>query len=109
MTEAKNVSSLKKNTYFIFTGQAIQMVLSFILVPIAARFLGEDGFGKYSLGMTISYLVLMINDLGINTYITREIAKRNDELNKYYANALIIKILSISLGNSYQKMIILST
>ncbi|MFQ5627981.1 MAG: oligosaccharide flippase family protein, partial [bacterium] len=40
--------SIKKNTLFLSIGQFVQLVLAFLTVPFAARYLGEAGFGQYS-------------------------------------------------------------
>ncbi|MBN1352371.1 flippase [candidate division KSB1 bacterium] len=91
-------SSLKKNTYFVAIGQLSQKVLAFALIPFAARYLGDDGFGKFSLASTIMFFVFLFNDLGINTYITREIAKNRDIAQRYFFNSLVVKIALITLN-----------
>ncbi|MBN2010357.1 flippase [candidate division KSB1 bacterium] len=88
-------NNLKKNTYFVATGQLAQKVLAFALIPFAARYLGDDGFGKFSLASTIMFFVFLLNDLGINTYITREIARDKKLAEKYFYNAIAIKMLII--------------
>lgn len=68
------------------------MALSFALVPIAARWLGGEGFGIYSLGMVIMYFAFLLNDWGINTFITKEISRKKSVANKYFINALWLKL-----------------
>ena len=82
---------LKKNTYFVAVGQIAHKVLAFALIPFSARILGEDGFGKFSLASSIMFFIFLFNDLGINTYITREIAKYKDSAEKFFFHSLIIK------------------
>lgn len=84
--------SVKKNTYFITVGQFVQIGLSFILVPIAARYLGDEEFGRYSFAFIFSYFVYIIDDLGITTYVTREVAKNRDQANKYFINGAFLKL-----------------
>ncbi len=88
-------SSIKKNTYFVFLGQFVQMALAFFLMFFAARYLGDAGFGKYALASTIMYFVLLGNDLGINIYTTREVARNLDHAQHYFKKALGVKLLII--------------
>lgn len=80
-----------KNAYFVSIGQAFQKVLAFVLIPIAARYLGDEGFGIYSLATAIMYFVFLFNDLGINTFITREVSKNKERVSQYYFNSLFLK------------------
>ncbi len=88
-------SVIKKNTYFVFVGQAIQMALAFLLMLFAARYLGDSEFGKYALASTIMYFILLANDLGINIYITREMAKFTHDAESYFSKALGVKLILI--------------
>lgn len=94
-------NNLKKNTYFLAIGQVFQKILAFALIPFAARYLGDDGFGKFSVASTIMFFVFLLNDLGITTYITREIAKNKKLANEYYFNSLLIKICLIFINFSF--------
>jgi len=87
-----NEHNIKKNTYFVAIGQLAQKVLAFALIPFAARYLGDDGFGKFSLATTIMFFMFLFNDIGINTYITREIAKDKCIAEKYFYNSFMIKL-----------------
>jgi len=88
---------LKKNVYIIALGQIIRIILSFLLVPVAARLLGHDGFGKYSLAMAIMYIVFMLHDAGVNTYLTREVARKHERADFYFVNALYFKLISFGI------------
>ncbi|NQT27210.1 flippase [candidate division KSB1 bacterium] len=91
-------ATIKKNTYFVAIGQIAQKVLAFALVPLAARGLGDDGFGIYSLAGAIMYFVLLMNDIGINHYITREIAKDRSQAQNTFYHAFLIKLLMIGIN-----------
>ncbi|MBN1638048.1 MAG: flippase [Ignavibacteriales bacterium] len=93
-----NEHNLKKNTYFVAIGQLAQKVLAFALIPFAARYLGDDGFGKFSLASTIMFFIFLFNDIGINTYITRETAKNKKLAEKYFYNSIMIKFILIFLN-----------
>jgi len=57
-------------------GQFIYTLLAFALIPFASRYLGEAGFGIYSLATAIGFFVSLLTDLGMSTLLTREISKR---------------------------------
>ena len=66
-------------------------------MPVAARLLGHDGFGKYSLAMAIMYMVFMLHDAGVNTYLTREVARKHERADFYFVNALYFKLISFGI------------
>ncbi|HDQ45030.1 MAG TPA: flippase [bacterium] len=84
-------ASLKKNSYYVAIGQFFQKFLAFVTLPIAARALGDVGFGKYALASTVMFFVTLLNDLGINHLITREVARCRDNAADIVRNALWIK------------------
>ena len=84
---------IKKNTYFISFGLITQMLLSFALVPFSTRYLGAEGYGKYGLAGTLMFFVFLFNDLGLNTYVTREVARKRDEAEKFLSYTFTLKII----------------
>jgi len=68
------------------------MALAFILIPFATRYLRAGGFGIYSLATVIMYFVFLFNDLGTNTYVTREVSKDVSQAQRYYSNTLGFKL-----------------
>lgn len=87
----------KKNIYFVAIGQVSQKLLAFALIPFAARSLGDAGFGQFSLATAIMYVVVLINDWGTSTFLTREISRHNEKLSFYFWNTLSIKLLFVFL------------
>jgi O-antigen/teichoic acid export membrane protein len=88
-------SRVRKNTFFVSIGQITKMALALVLFPIGARYLGPGGFNNYLLASTIMYFLFLFNDLGMNTYLTREISKDLSKTNDFYINALITKLAVI--------------
>lgn len=91
MNAAKRVA---KNTLVVAIVQGVLPLFSFILVCLIARFLGASNLGKYSFLMAFFGTFLPIAVLGLNTLITREVAKDRTTANKYLTNAFIIGVLS---------------
>jgi O-antigen/teichoic acid export membrane protein len=89
---------VKKNTLFIGTSQAIQLVLAFVLNWVAIRRLGAEDFGKYTFAWVLFYFVFLFNDFGIDTYLTREIAKNRRSPESLFMNSLMIKLAFIPVS-----------
>lgn len=91
-------SRLKKNTYWVSLGQFLQMALALAVVPVATRYLGDEKFGVYSLAGALMYIVFLLNDLGLNTYFTREVSRDLSAAPRWFANALAAKLATVLLG-----------
>ncbi len=85
-------SVIKKNTYFVSLARFSHVFLAFILMPFATRHLGPEGYGVYALASTLMFFVFLSNDLGMNTYIIREVARDRENAPKFYSNSLILKL-----------------
>lgn len=91
-------NSVKKNTLFLSIGQFAQTALAFILMPVAARYLGDDGFGQYNLATAIMYIIFLVNDFGLNTLTTRENAREREQAAVLFGQALFVKVVFIVLS-----------
>ena len=68
-------SKVTRSAAALFVGRALVMMLSFLFLIGAARFLGPSGFGKYMLARMYFDLLLSLSVTGLAILITREIAK----------------------------------
>jgi O-antigen/teichoic acid export membrane protein len=91
-------STVKKNTYFMALNQAGQQILAFILIKAAAGRLGDAGFGIYMFASAMSYFVLLSNDLGLATYITREVAKSKERAAALFVNGFALKLILLLIS-----------
>jgi len=87
--------SLFRNTFYTALSQGWHMLLAIVLFKVATKGFGPAGFGTYSLAMTLMYFVQMFDDIGINTLVTREIAKDVSRSRVIFGIALGTKILLI--------------
>jgi O-antigen/teichoic acid export membrane protein len=87
------VKTIAKNTGVLAISQAITSILGFFLLIYIARYLGEVGFGKYSFAMSFTALFTIFANLGLNTYIIREIARNKNLTSEYLTNVSLIKLL----------------
>jgi O-antigen/teichoic acid export membrane protein len=76
------MANIKKNFMYHTIWQIMSMILPLVTSPILARALGAEGVGIYSyVSSIVGYFVLVAN-LGMNKYGTREIARVRDNKEK---------------------------
>ena len=86
-----------KNFLSLSFAQIITKALGLIVVAYLARVLGTEGFGKIGFAQAIlAYFILLVN-LGLNTFGTREVAWNREEINRYVNNILTIRLIA-SIG-----------
>ncbi len=102
------MAQLHKNIGFAGLGQFIYTLLAFALIPFASRYLGEEGFGIYSLATAIGFFVSLFTDLGMSTLLTREISRRKVLAEPLFSCFLGIKsalvIITLALLLAYLKI-----
>ncbi len=73
-----------------------KLVLLLIFIQIA-RYLGPVDFGKFSFGVALAMIAVVLSDFGFGTLLVREISRDKKNVNKYVSHALLFKaILSIA-------------
>lgn len=88
------MGKLGRNTLWVGLGQVVNLALAFVLTPIAARALGDEDFGRYSLAATLMFFVFLFDDLGLNTWITKEAAgRRESSISSVIGDALSFKLV----------------
>ncbi len=96
MSEIKRIF---KNTAFLFLSHVVNMLLSFILIVAIARYLGDEGLGKYSFAFAFAGLLSLFSDLGELDFVLREVSKNKKLTGKYMNNLaglnLFLGIISV--------------
>jgi O-antigen/teichoic acid export membrane protein len=87
-----------KNTVWLFIGEFGSRLLKMVLYIYAARRLGVLQWGIFSYVVAIIGLVITFSDIGINTIITREIAKKTGKEEQYIATGFLLKIALSIVG-----------
>lgn len=80
-----------KNSLWLFAAETLSKLLALATQVISARYLGDKGFGIFSFAFSVTGVLLIFADSGINTFLIREIASRRERLETYLKNALILK------------------
>lgn len=92
MSEVKN---LFKNSSWMMTSQIITGLFGFIWTILTARYLGSNDFGIMSFAMSFAGIVVILMDLGVSTYATRDMSRNNKLINEYFGKLIPLKILLI--------------
>lgn len=100
---------LAKNTTILLASEIINKVLSFFLIIIIARYLGDVGLGKYSFVFAFVGIFYIISDFGISMLMTREVAKDRLLTKKYTDNVFTFKVIIAVFTILVPFMIILLT
>lgn len=90
MSEVKKIA---KNSLWLITGEGISKIAIFFLVFILARKISVADFGKYNLAFSFVMIFSVMNDMGLNIFLFREVARNRDFLSKYLSNILVMRII----------------
>jgi O-antigen/teichoic acid export membrane protein len=66
--------SVLRNNVFLFGSEATARALAFVLVAVAARWLGPEDFGRYAFAVGLAELLKLFLDLGTHPLLVREVA-----------------------------------
>ncbi len=82
-----------KNTAVIFAARIIVSFLSFAAIFYIARKFGVEDYGKYALALSFVALFTPLGDLGMDMFLTREVAKDKKNLKNILGNVLAMKMV----------------
>ncbi|MFA5747766.1 MAG: flippase, partial [Candidatus Absconditabacterales bacterium] len=86
-----------KNSFWLLASEFISKLFTFIVTLRIARHLGVEQFGVSNFVMTFVGFFVIVTDFGLSNLVYREISKHSESLEKYFVNALVLKLL-LSLG-----------
>ncbi|EKG0028181.1 oligosaccharide flippase family protein, partial [Vibrio cholerae] len=67
------MSKIFSNSIYSILDQLLSLVSSLGLSIIFARYLGAESLGQYSLALSITGLLAIFSNFGINTIVNREV------------------------------------
>ncbi len=86
-----------RNSLFSLAGQVAVKLLSFAFTVFVVRRLGDATFGRYSTALAYVYLFAIFSDLGLGTYMVREIARDRSRLADLLSNVIVLRLI-LSVG-----------
>lgn len=88
-----NIKTIAKNTVWLLVSQIITSLLGLLYLAYLMRHLGPEKWGIISFALSLTAILSLLLDLGLNTLITREIARDRSVTGKYSGNILVLKIV----------------
>src|SRR5579859_3767236 len=88
-----------RNSAFGMAAQLAIKVFSFIFSVLIVRNLGPEVNGQYQAVLAFGAMFVFISDLGLSTYVVREVARWRDlddgieRANALYGNVLVLRLL----------------
>ena len=86
-----DAARLVKNSIRLFTAETISKLIALGIQIVAARYLGDKGFGTFAFGFSLTGILMILIDSGINTYLIREISRDPEKISNYLGNAFLLK------------------
>lgn len=87
-----------RNTALLVAFEIANPLLSLLLVGTMSRRLGAEGLGAYNLLLTFFFVVHSFTALGLNTLITREVARNREAALRYLASSSVLGVTAAVLG-----------
>lgn len=91
--QMKQGNSIIRNAAFLAASGIAGAFLSFLLLIVAARFLGPSGLGIYSLAMAMATTLAILADLGLGMLTTMEVARKRESAGRYLSAAVLLRVV----------------
>ena len=78
------------NSSYLAIAEIISRILQFVIMLVAARVLSKADFGTFNFALSLSFIAVILADVGINQYLIREIARQKDLAKKYISADIIL-------------------
>jgi len=91
-------TKLIKNTGYLTIGNQVGNLLQFLFFLYFARTFGEVIVGQYSFAFSFTYMFSVFADLGLSTYLIREVARDRAEGREIFARCLSLRLFSIAVS-----------
>jgi len=82
-----------KNTIYQVLGHFTHLVLNVVTIGFIARYLGVEGYGKFSLILVILTSFIIFTDFGINDIVVRELSKDMSKASRVIFDLIFLKLL----------------
>ncbi|MDO8480363.1 MAG: flippase [Nanoarchaeota archaeon] len=84
--------SIAKNAGLLFASEMVNKGISFLLLILIARRLGELGYGQYAYAFAFISLFIVLSSFGLDTFLLKEMARKKEQTLKLLGNALGLKL-----------------
>ncbi|MHB1133042.1 MAG: oligosaccharide flippase family protein [Chloroflexota bacterium] len=91
--ERPAVQRVAKNSLTPMLSSLANKAVDFAFAMIALRVLQPDGQGKYTFAIVVASTLEIITSFGLNTLLTRDVAKDRAQGNSYLSNVAVLRLL----------------
>lgn len=81
------------NTLYQFAGKIITSILGVVITVFLTRYLGPEGFGKYTFAVVFVTMFGVIGDWGMTLIGVRESSRRTESVGEIVGNILTIRLI----------------
>lgn len=85
--------TIVKNIFWLSFGQIASRLIRAAIIIYSARILGAAEYGVFSYALGLAGFFTIFADIGINSILTREVAKKPDKEKEYFATAFVMKVV----------------
>ncbi|MCL5999520.1 MAG: oligosaccharide flippase family protein [Chloroflexi bacterium] len=93
------VRRIAKNSLVLTGFNLVSRLIDFAFAILMLRVLGPEGVGKYAFAVVIIGWFDILMNFGLNTFLTREVARDKAHANKYLYNTTVLRLL-LGLGTA---------
>ncbi len=87
-----------KNSLILLSSHIFTKLINLALVLVLTRMLGASGFGIYNFSLAFVALFMVIGNLGINSLLTRDVARDKSRINSFLGHSIPLLILLSGLA-----------
>ncbi|GJL80170.1 MAG: polysaccharide biosynthesis protein [Nitrospinaceae bacterium] len=91
--KTKTAQRLVKNSIWLFSAEGLSKVIALGIQIIAARYLGDKGFGVFGFAFVATGVVVNFIDNGLKVFLTRAISRKPELIGAYLHNVFVLKFL----------------
>ncbi|RLG31380.1 hypothetical protein DRN97_09420 [Methanosarcinales archaeon] len=102
------VQRIAKNFLSLLLSRVIGYIFGFLFVVYVARYLGAQRFGILSFAIAFTSLFGILNDFGLQQYMTRQIARNKLLIHKFLGNIAIVKLVLVVVNSLIMLLIVAS-
>jgi len=92
LKNTSNKQTVAKNTIWLTVGEIGSRLLKLFVFAHAARVLGVNEWGIFSYGLALIGIFSILSDVGVNSILLREVAKKTKDIGTYISTGFFIKI-----------------
>lgn len=86
--------TILKNVLYLIISNVFIRLLSALSMLLIARYLSQEDYGIFSIGMSLYGIFIFLSDMGTTSTILRDGTKSNVNINKLFSNLLLFKLIS---------------